>query len=108
MDKILSDKSFLDDFNPQALAKNIAKNFKTRRLEVNITQEALALKSGVSLGSIKRFETKHEISLRNLILLAVALNVTQEFKSLFSKQQYQSIEELTQRTKNKSRKRARK
>jgi len=107
MDNILTDKSFIDDFNPKALAKTIASNFKARRLELNITQEALSLKSGVSLGSIKRFENGNEISLKHLLLLAVALNATQEFKTLFSKKQYQSIEELTNKSKNKTRKRAR-
>jgi hypothetical protein len=49
----------------------------------------------VSLGSINRFENKYEKGFNNLLLLAVALNATQEFKTLFSKQQYKSIDEIT-------------
>jgi transcriptional regulator with XRE-family HTH domain len=107
MDNILADKTFLNDFNPKLLATLIANNFKLRRLELNITQEYLAKKSSVSLGSLKRFETSDEISLKNMLLLAVALNATHEFKLLFSKQQYKNIEELTRITKKKTRKRAR-
>ncbi|MBI9069828.1 MAG: helix-turn-helix transcriptional regulator [Salinivirgaceae bacterium] len=108
MNNILADNYILDDFNPKALAQNIANNFKTRRIEENITQTQLANQSSVSLGSIKRFESKAEISLKNILLLAVALNATHEFKELFSKQQYSSIDELTQIKEKKTRKRARK
>ncbi len=108
MDNILSNKYTFDDFNPNALALQIATNVKKRRLELNITQIELAQKSQVSLGSIKRFETSAEISLKNLLLISVALNATHEFKSLFSQQQFQSIDELTEAKKNKDRKRARK
>lgn len=107
MDNILDDNGFLDDFNPKVLAHTIATNFRSRRMELNIPQTALADKSGASLCSLKRFENKEEISLKNLLWLAVALNATHEFKLLFSKQQYSSIDELTQNTKNKTRKRAR-
>lgn len=109
MDNILSELKFdLDDFNPKALAEKIAGNLKTRRLELNITQEELARKSGVSLGSVKRFECKAEVSLKHLLMLAIALNATEEFTMLFSKKQYKSLDELISDTKVKSRKRARK
>ena len=106
-DNILSENKFqVDDYNPVAIAKTISKQFKDRRLEQNVTQEALAQKSGVSLGSIKRFETKAEISLKNLLMLAVVLNTTSEFFELFSKKQYNSIAEIVAEKKQKSRQRA--
>ncbi len=109
MDNILSNNDFvLDDFNPMSIAKNIAASLKQRRLELNITQTELAEKSGVSYGSIKRFETKYEISLSNLLMIAVVLNATEEFKLLFSKKQYTTIEEIVKMTEKKERKRARK
>ncbi len=108
MDKILSDKSFdLDSFNPQKIVEEIAKRAKQRRLELNITQEDLAKRSGVSFGSVKRFENKAKISLQHLLMIAVALDATEEFSKLFARQNYQSIDEVTKEKTSKQRKRAR-
>jgi len=62
-----------------------AERVKSRRLEKNLTQEGLALRSGVSLGSLKRFERTGEISLKSLIYLALALNCLEDFDHLFEK-----------------------
>jgi transcriptional regulator with XRE-family HTH domain len=106
---MLSDTDFrLDNYNSQTIAKTISKNLKQRRLELNITQDELSHKTGVSLGSIKRFESKYEISLKHLLLIAIVLDATEEFLQLFTKKQYLSISEVINETKIKSRKRARK
>ena len=84
----------LDDFNPNAILKNIAKRVRQNRLELNLTQAALSAKSGVSLGSLKRFEQSGEISLKSLVMLALALGEGQEFSALFAGKKYQSIDEL--------------
>jgi len=102
---MLSEIDFLNS-NPKALALQIVINAKTRRLELNLTQEELAQKSGVSLGSVKRFESKHEISLKHLLLIAVVLNSTEDFKNLFLQKQYRSIDEVVVK-KEMKRKRAR-
>ena len=109
MTNILSNNEFLlDEFNPNSIAEKVANRFKQRRLELNLTQNELASKSGVSYGSLKRFETLYEISLKNLLMLSVVLNATEEFKLLFSRQQYNSIDEIVKIAENKNRKRARK
>ena len=106
MTKIIADNDFiLDAFSPVALAKGIAARMRKRRLELNLTQKGLAMKAGVSLGSLKRFENSHEISLKHLLMLAVVLDATEEFDALFSKRQYQSIEEVLKMTTLKKRKR---
>ncbi len=97
----------LDDFNPDAILKNIAKRVKRNRLELNLSQNALATKSGVSLGSLKRFENSGEISLKSLVMLALALDATQEFSLLFAAKKYQSIDELLLRGKASQTKRGR-
>jgi len=97
----------LDDFNPDAILKNIAKRVKRNRLELNLSQNALATKSGVSLGSLKRFENSGEISLKSLVMLALALDATQEFSLLFEAKKYQSIDELLLRGKASQAKRGR-
>ncbi len=100
--------NLMEDYNPQALAKGIAKRVKARRLELNLTQSALSKRSGVSLGSLQRFENQSEISLKSLLKIAVALNATEEFKQLFSKVNYQSISDVIKNQENKTRQRGRK
>ena len=108
MDNILADKTFIpDDFNPVAISNRISKQFKSLRLDLNMTQSELATKSGVSLGSIKRFETKSEISLRHLIMIALTVGMTDGFLNLFSGKNYKSIEDVISKGKINSRKRAR-
>ena len=109
MANILStDEFILDDFNPGLILKNIAERARRNRLELNLTQSALAVKSGVSLGSLKRFESTSEISLKNLVMLALVLDATEEFNLLFKNQKYKSIDDLLHRDKSKIRKRGRK
>ena len=109
MTNILSNNNFiLDEFNPLSIAKAISLRMKKRRIELNITQKELAGNSGVSYGSIKRFESIYEISLKNLLAIAVVLNATEEFKQLFSAQQYSSIDDVLKLSEKEQRKRARK
>jgi transcriptional regulator with XRE-family HTH domain len=93
--KILSTDDFLvDDFNPNVIMSGIAERVKRNRLELNLTQKAFASKSGLSLGSLKRFEHTGEISLKGLVIIAVAIGATEEFSFLFRRKQYRSIDEL--------------
>ena len=59
-----------------------------------ISQKELAARSGVSLGSLKRFEQSGEISLQSFTKLAIALEVEKELESLFSEVPFSSIEEV--------------
>ncbi|MCQ2914530.1 MAG: helix-turn-helix transcriptional regulator [Alphaproteobacteria bacterium] len=67
----------------QEVAQAIALRAKTVRLKQNLTQEGLSLRSGVSLGSIKRFERTGEISLKSLIDIALALGNINDLELLF-------------------------
>ncbi|MEI6050246.1 MAG: helix-turn-helix transcriptional regulator [Bacteroidota bacterium] len=94
MINILADNDFiLDVFNPAAIASGISGRMRERRLEMNLTQQNLAKKSGVSLGTLKRFERNHEISLKHLLMLAVVLDATEEFALLFSRRQFENIDQ---------------
>lgn len=73
---------------------DIANRMVKLRKRRKITQKALAAKSGVSLGSIKRFEQSGEISLQSLTKLAIALEVEGELEDLFSEVPFASIEEV--------------
>ncbi|MCI7420327.1 MAG: helix-turn-helix transcriptional regulator [Alphaproteobacteria bacterium] len=67
--------------------QDIALKAKTMRLEQNLTQQGLSARSGVSLGTIKRFERFGEISLKSLIDIALALGCLDDFEELFNKNQ---------------------
>lgn len=106
MSNIIADNEFiLDDFNTASIAKKMADRMRERRLERKLTQKGLATKAGISLGSLKRFELIHEISLKDLLMIALVLDATEEFSALFAKQHYQSIDELLKLSKAKKRER---
>ena len=67
------------------------KNIRKRR---SITQQQLSDMSGVSYGSIKRFETSGEISLYSLVRITRALDIIDEIDNLFTQVEYKSIEEI--------------
>ncbi len=48
----------------------------------------------MSLGSLKRFENKGEISFISLIKISMAFRLEKELLKLFSKKEYFSIEEV--------------
>ena len=78
-----------------ALARRIRGIRKRRRL----TQQDLSERSGVSLGTLKRFETTGQISLLSLTKLAIALGCENEIRSLFDNVVYDSIEEVIDESK---------
>jgi len=84
----------LEQKTPSELAAELATRVRARRKELGLSQEKLAYKSQVSLGSIKRFESKHEISLLSLLRIATALNAEDDFETLFSRRQYLSIQDV--------------
>ena len=85
---------FLNQKTPNEIAKSFADKIKEHRKKLKISQEVLAQKSGVSLGSIKRFETKHEISLQSFIKITIALDLDNDFESLFTAKTYTTIDEI--------------
>ena len=86
----------LDKFKitPAEISSEIVRNEKKRRKGAHLSQEQLSKKSGVSLGSIKRFERTGEISLTSLIRISVALGCQEDFLGLFVKKYYGSIQEI--------------
>ncbi|MBT5998877.1 MAG: helix-turn-helix transcriptional regulator [Candidatus Marinimicrobia bacterium] len=97
----------IDDFSPTKIAEKLANRMKSRRIGLNVTQKELANQSGVSLGSIKRFETRYQIALQSLLKIALVLDATSEFHQLFPMNQYKGIAEVVRATENRPRKRAR-
>ena len=73
---------------------NIAQKIVRLRKRKKITQKQIAARSGVSLGSLKRFEQSGEISLQSLTKIAIALDVENELEDLFNNVPFASIEEV--------------
>ena len=101
--------SVLDNYtqdNADDIAMKLATDFRTRRIEKNLTRKQVAEKSGVPVSNIIRFEQKGLISLKNLIGIAMAMEYTSEIKSIFEQPKYSTMEELTQIRKNSGKKKA--
>jgi transcriptional regulator with XRE-family HTH domain len=69
---------------PQELQKQIAQQARTKRLALNLSQQTLSKKSGVSYGVLKKFETTGQISLASLLKLALVLDAIDDFTSMFT------------------------
>lgn len=73
---------------------NLARRIAGIRKRRGFSQEHLGEMSGVSYGSIKRFERTGQISLLSLTKLAIALDCADEIRQLFSETPYRTIEEV--------------
>ena len=98
----------LNILTPLEYLTQIAQNAKAKRLSLNLSQQNLSLRSGVSLGSIKRFERTGKISLESLLKLALVLKSLESFNSLFAQDPLQSLPSLDAILKQIPRKRGRK
>ena len=67
---------------PQEVMQNLKIKFRQRRKELKYTQKELSERSGVSLGTLKRFENTGQISLESLLKLAFVLECLEEFMKL--------------------------
>lgn len=86
----------------EELDKKLADRVRNIRKLRSISQQKLSSMSGVSYGSIKRFESTGQISLLSLTKIAIALDIADELRNAFTQVPYWSIEEVineTRRTK---------
>ncbi len=99
----------LDSFvldNEEDIAREVAENFRRRRVEKNITRQQVAEQSGVPLSTVARFEQKGLISFDSLIRLAMALGYTPDIRRLFGEPHYTTMAELDLIRRKQSAKRA--
>jgi len=79
---------------PGELGHKIAENLRVRRKKRKISLKRLSEISGVSNGSLKRFESTGEISLKSLLKVAIVLDCAEAFEQLFINAEPQSIQEI--------------
>lgn len=68
---------------PNSAMLEVAERHKKIRKSQKLSQMELAERSGVSLGSLKRFETTGHISFESLLKLAHFFNRLEEFDGVF-------------------------
>ncbi len=79
---------------PEKVSVDLAARMRRLRLARGWRQRTLAERSGVSLGSLRRFETSGKVSLQNLLKLAFALRRLDDFDAVFQAPRASSMAEL--------------
>ena len=76
------------------LQVSIAKRLVSSRKIQKLSRKQLSKESGVSYGSIRRFEETGKISLESLLKLARRLDSLKPFSDLFKFDEYSTMKEL--------------
>ena len=79
---------------PEQVSLDLAARLRELRLARGWRQATLAERSGVSLGSLRRFESSGRVSLQNLLKLAFALRRLDDFDAVFQAPPASSMAEL--------------
>jgi transcriptional regulator with XRE-family HTH domain len=86
--------SFSVDKNPYEMRHQLAQRIKILRKQKKYSQQELAERSNVSLGSYKRFEKSGQISLEALLRITFILERLDDFEKLFISNNMDEIEKL--------------
>ncbi len=81
---------------PSEVQNGMQIRLKRRRKTLKLTQQELFLRSGVSLGSLKRFENSGLIFLESLLKIALVLECWEDFEMICQEKEKmpESIEDL--------------
>lgn len=80
---------------------------QAKRLSLNLSQQTLSERSGVSYGVLKKFERTGQISLESLLKIALALGTLDEFNNLFKPVAPEMLTSIDELINDKTRKRGR-
>jgi len=82
--------------SPSIAQEKIAQNLKERRLQMNLTQEGLSVRSGVPLATLRKFEQQGVISLESLLKLMMVLGMLESMVAAtkVSQTSFSSIDEV--------------
>ncbi|MBL6929685.1 MAG: helix-turn-helix domain-containing protein [Rhodospirillales bacterium] len=76
------------------MASELAARLKGRRLARKLTLEGLAQRSGVPLGTLKKFERTGRIALVSFIRLVVALKDETALEKLLLEPEFETLEQI--------------
>lgn len=80
---------------PLEVSQALAEKHRTLRKQLKMSQEEMAERSGVSLGSLKRFENTGKISLDSLLKLMHLLGRLNEFDNvMLVKENFDEVKKL--------------
>lgn len=81
---------------PEQVKMELAKRVSERRLELNLSRQGLADRSGVPFSTLRAFEREGKISLESLLKLAVVLGELKSFENLFAYKvnEFSSLDEI--------------
>lgn len=85
------------------IALELALRLKNRRLGEGLTLEGLSERSGVALGTLKRFERTGKIALVSFIQLAVALKDEAALEGLLLEPKFESLDDVLEPKKKRKR-----
>ena len=71
------------EITPSEISKILAQRHKLLRKKLGFSQKEMAERSGVSLGSLKRFENTGKISLEAILKLAHLMGRLKDFNAIF-------------------------
>jgi transcriptional regulator with XRE-family HTH domain len=72
----------------------LSTRLKNRRLAQGLTQEGLARRSGVALGTLKKFERSGQIALVSFIRLVVTLKDEAALENLLLEQKFETLDQV--------------
>lgn len=78
------------------IAAAIAIRLRNLRLAQNLTLEGLASRSGVPLGTLKKFERTGQVSLISFIRLVITLKDEAALENLLLEQRFETLDEVLQ------------
>lgn len=92
---------------PAKTQKKLAKNVRARRLQMELTQEGLAKRSGVPLPTLRKFEQKGSISLESFLKIQMVLGGLEDIlkATQIKDTQFSSIDEVLKANNKPSRQR---
>ncbi|GAB4195036.1 MAG: hypothetical protein Tsb002_27120 [Wenzhouxiangellaceae bacterium] len=92
---------------PAKAQKRLAENARTRRLQMALTQEGLAQRSGVPLATLRKFEQKGAISLESFLKLHMVLGGLEDILKMteIKEAAFSSIDEVLAADRRPTRKR---
>ena len=80
--------------SPADSAREVACRERARRQAMGITQRQLSERSGVSLGSLRRFEQTGQASFETVVRVCRALDCESDLDTLYARPAYRSIREV--------------
>lgn len=85
--------------NSKEIMTDLAQKIKTKRISLDYTQEAFALKSGVALSTYRTFENSGKGSFENFVAIMTALGSIGELDKLLPKAPFSPADTFQKKTK---------